>query len=207
MKFQQETLLQQKWQISMNNHAIYFCIIIPLLQNSGKHLGSCILQCTLTDTLTDASVDILIVTRSTLDRHATNMSIDCRLRVGRCFGRTSTDVGRGIDRDHIGSLSVNYRRDIGQPSAECRSCSIRQLILSVIIDTIDRYLILSTDYRPMYWQIYLPILEHLSTGCGSVECRPMYQPIYRPISTNTLGEGKVSVKHRCSIGEVSVKYR
>ena len=61
----------------------------------------------------------------------------------------------------------------------------------------------------MYWQIhvYLPILEHLSIGCVSVECRPMYQPIYRPISTNTLGEGKVSVKHRCGIGEVSVKYR
>ena len=43
--------------------------------------------------------------RPTRDRH--------RPRVDRCFYRASTDVGRGIDRDHIGSLSVNYRRDIG----------------------------------------------------------------------------------------------
>ena len=62
-------------------------------------------------------------------------------------------------------------------------------------------------YRPMHRQIYRSILEHLSTGRVSVECRPMYQPIYRPISTNTLGKGEVSVKHQCSIGEVSVKYR
>ena len=62
-------------------------------------------------------------------------------------------------------------------------------------------------YRPMYRQIHRPILEHLSTGRVSVECRPMYQPIYRPISSNTLGEGKVTVSHRCNIDEVSAKYR
>ena len=51
--------------------------------------------------------------------------IDCRPRVDRCFRGDSTDVGRGIDRDRIGSLSVNYRRNIGELSAECRSCIIR----------------------------------------------------------------------------------
>ena len=65
-------------------------------------LGPCIFKGT--------SID----TRSTLDRHATDMSTHCRPRVNRCFGRASTDVGRRIDRDHIGRLSVNYRRDIGQ---------------------------------------------------------------------------------------------
>ena len=99
--------------------------IFFIMHGSGRILGSCILKRTSIDTSTDASVDISIVTRSTLDRHATNMSIDCRLRVNRCFGRASTDVRRGIDRDHIGSISVNYRRDIGQLSVECRSCIIR----------------------------------------------------------------------------------
>ena len=63
--------------------------------------------------------------RTWLDRHPTDMSIDCRPRVDRCFRGDSTDVGRGIDRDRIGSLSVNYRRNIGELSAECRSCIIR----------------------------------------------------------------------------------
>ena len=52
-----------------------------------------------------------------LYRLSTDMSIHCRPRVDRCFGRASTDVGRRIDRDHIGRLSVNYRRDISQLSA------------------------------------------------------------------------------------------
>ena len=52
--------------------------------------------------------------------------------------------------------------------------------------------------------MYRPILEHLSTGRVSVECRPMYKPIYRLISTNT---PSVKVKCRWSIGAVSVKYR
>ena len=66
----------------------------------------------------------LINPRPTLDRHVTNMSINCRPRVDRCFGRASTDVSRGIDRDHIGSLSVNFPWDIGQLSAECQLCII-----------------------------------------------------------------------------------
>ena len=76
---------------------------------------------TTTDISTDASIDISVDTRPTLGRHAIDMSIDCRLRVDRRFGRDATDVVR----DHIGSLSVNYRRDISQLSAECRSCIIR----------------------------------------------------------------------------------
>ena len=181
-------------------------------------VGSCILQRTSTDTSTDASIDISIVTRSTLDRHATNMSIDCRPRVDLCFGRASTDVGRGIDRDHIGSLSVNYRRDIGLLSAECRSCIIRQSSESLPIQSAD----LSTDTIGDINRYYRPILDTIDRCIDQcigryidryqsiyrpVVCRPMYQPIYRAISTNTLGEGKVSVKHRCSIGGVSVKYR
>ena len=58
-------------------------------------------------------------------------------------------------------------------------------------------------YWPMHQQIHRPILEHLLTGRVSVKCRPMYQLIYQLISTNTFSEGKVSVKHRCSIGKPS----
>ena len=128
-----------------------------------KTCGSCILWRTSTDTLTDASVDISIVTRLTLDRHVTYMSIDCRPRVDRCFGSASTDFGRGIDCDHVGSIyrsttgriSVNYRQSVGRVSFDSRArvyqyyLPIYRLILSVILDTIhryiDRYLILSTD--------------------------------------------------------------
>lgn len=68
-----------------------------------------------------ATVDISIITRSKLDRHATDVSIDYRPRVDRCIGQAFTDVGRGIDRHRgIGSLSVNYRWHIGQLSEECR---------------------------------------------------------------------------------------
>ena len=112
----------------LGKYYIFPCVklkIFFIMHGSGRILGSCILKRTSIDTSTDASVDISIVTWSTLKRHATNMSIDCRLRVNRCFGRASTDVRRGIDRDHIGSISVNYRRDIGQLSVECRSCIIR----------------------------------------------------------------------------------
>ena len=74
--------------------------------------------------ITDVLVDISIVTPSTLDRHVTDTSIDSRPRVNQCFGRASTDVSPGIDCDHIGSLSVNYWRDISQLLAEFRSCII-----------------------------------------------------------------------------------
>ena len=54
--------------------------------------------------------------------------IDCRPRVDRCFRGDSTDVGRGIDRDRIGSLSVNYggisvnsRRNVGRVSFDSRA--------------------------------------------------------------------------------------
>ena len=62
--------------------------------------------------------------RSLLDRHDRH-AIDCRPRVDRSIGRASTDVGRGIDHDHTGSLSDNYRWYIGQLSTECRSCIMR----------------------------------------------------------------------------------
>ena len=89
--------------------------------------------------------------RMLLDRPSTDTRLTCRSTVDRCFGRASTDVGRGIDRKHIGSLSVNYRRNVGRVAFDSRvrvyqyNLPIYQPILSVIIDTIDRYLILSTD--------------------------------------------------------------
>ena len=63
--------------------------------------------------------------RSLLDRPSTDTQLTCLSTVDQCFGRASTDVGRAIDRDHVGNISVNYRQDIGQLSAECRSCIIQ----------------------------------------------------------------------------------
>ena len=68
------------------------------------------------------------------------MSIHCRPRVDRCFGQASTDVGRRIDHDHIGRLSVNYRRDIGQLSAKMSTNTM------VLIDiSADTWLIVPVD--------------------------------------------------------------
>ena len=146
-----------------------------------------------TDTSTDASVDISI---ATLNRHATNMSIDCRPRVDGCFGRDSTDVAEvstvtisGSYQSTTGGISVNYRRNVGRVSFDSRArvyqyyLPIYRPILSVILDTIHRcidqsigrYTCTSTDTWALFYR--------------PVECRPMYQPIYRLILTNTLGEG------------------
>ena len=78
--------------------------------------------------------------RSILDRLSTDMSIHCRPRVDRCFVRASTDVVRRIDRDHIGRLSVNYRRDIGQLSVNMSTDTMVPLDISA-------------DSRPIPWVI------------------------------------------------------
>ena len=126
-----------------------------------------------------------------VDRLSTNVSVELPLM----SAEVSTVTMSGTYRSTTGRISVNYRQSVGRVLFNSRARVYRyylliyRLILSVILDTIhryiDRYLILSTDVSIMHW----PILVHLSTGRVSVECRPMYQPIYRPISTNTLGEG------------------
>ena len=115
--------------------------------------------------------------RSILDRLSTDMSIHCWPRVDRCFVRASTDVVRRIDRDHIGRLSVNYRRDIGQLSANM-STDTMDHNNSKTPNKISIFLWYKS-YRPMYREIY----------------RPMSRPIYRPM---------YSVKYRYTIGEASV---
>ena len=162
--------------------------------NVRKVSGPGIFQGTSIDTSTDVSID----TRSTLDRHATNMSIHCRLRVDRCCGRASIDVGRRIDRDHIGRLSVNYRRDIGQLSANMSTDTMVPIDVSADImghnnsKTPNKISIFLSYkyYRPINREIYWPMSRPLY--------RPMSRPIYRPI---------YSVKYRYTIGEASVKYQ
>ena len=117
--------------------------------------------------------------RPTRDRRATDMSLDCRPRVERCFARASTDVGRGIDRDHIGhgsttdGISVNYRRNVGCVSFDSRARVYRYYlpiyppILSKNISTYIRY------YLPIHRLIYRPILDPIYRYH-----RPMYGPIY-----------------------------
>ena len=78
--------------------------------------------------------------RSILDRLSTDMRPTCRSTVDRCFVRASTDVGRRIDRDHIGRLAVNYRRDIGQRSANMSTDTMVPLDISA-------------DSRPIPWVI------------------------------------------------------
>ena len=102
-----------------------------LLGYLDRYIALCIGRC-----IDRYSID----SRPTCDRHATDMSIHCRPRVDRFFGPASTDVGRRIDRDHIGRLSVNYRRDIGQLSANMSTDTM------VPID-------ISADSRPIPWVI------------------------------------------------------
>ena len=129
------------------------------------------------------------------------MSIDYRPRVYRCFYRASTGVGRGIDRDHIGSLSVNYRRNVGRISFDSWArvyayyVPIYRTILSTNISTYTRYYLpiyrplLSTDsryYRAIYRPIYWLILDHIHRSIDryqilstdTIYYRPMYRPIY-----------------------------
>ena len=136
--------------------------------------------------------------RSILDRLSTDTLIHCRPRVDRCFGRASTGVGRRIDRDHIGRLSVNYRRDIGQLSANTSTDTMVPIDVSADImghnnsKTPNKISILLSYkyYRPMYREIYRPMSRPIY--------RTMSRPIYRPI---------YSVKYRHTIGEASLKYR
>ena len=104
----------------------------------------------------------LIDPRPTGNQHVDQLSIACQPRVNRCFGRASTDVGRGIDRDHIGStttggISVNYRWSVGRVSFDSRArvyryyLPIYRPILSTNISTYTRY----------YLLIYRPILDHI----------------------------------------------
>ena len=157
----------------------------------------------MTITSTDASIDISIVTRSTLDGHATDMSIDYRPRVYRCFYRASTGVGRGIDRDHIGSLSVNYRRNVGRISFDSWArvyayyVPIYRTILSTNISTYTRYYLpiyrplLSTDpryyrpmYRPIYWLILDPIHQYINR----------YQILSTDVSTNVSADASTDTR-------------
>ena len=115
--------------------------------------------------------------RSLLDRPSTDTRLTCRSTLDRCFGRGPTDVGRGIDRDHMGSISINYRRDIGQLTVECRSCIIRQSSGSLPILSAN----LSTDTigdSRYYPPIYRPILNTIDRCIGRYIDR--YQSIYRP---------------------------
>ena len=70
---------------------------------------------------TDASVDIAIVTRSTLDRHATDMSIDCRPRVHRSCTNTDycapRDENLSIHCQHFTVISpaLDRRSVVRQP--------------------------------------------------------------------------------------------
>ena len=96
----------------INHYSVDSMVCLVNIYPLDSDLGSFILLGTSTNTLTDASVDISITTWSTLNRHTTNMSIDCRLRVNQCFGRTSPDVGQGIHRDHLGQLPAGYQSTI-----------------------------------------------------------------------------------------------
>ena len=115
--------------------------------------------------------------RSLLDRHSTDTSVDCRPRVDRCFSGNSTDVGRGIDRDRIGSLSVNYRRNIDHLSAECQSCIIRQSSESLPIGTC----ILSNAPVSRHIGRHMGRLSTVTIGRVSVDISAEYRPTYRPI--------------------------
>ena len=140
--------------------------------------------------------------RSILDRLSTDMRPTCRSTVDReptdVFGPASTDVGRRIDRDHIGRLSVNYRRDIGQLSANMSTDTM------VPID-------ISADSRPIPWVITTAkrlIKSAYSYRINTIDrcpdryidlCLDQYIDRYTRWSIGTL-----SAKHRWSIGEVSV---
>ena len=74
-----------------------------------------------------------------------------------------------------------------------------------IPDTIDRYYIISTNVSAhTLVNTRAFFIDWLSVGRVSTS---VSTDIYRLISTNTLSEGKVSVKHRCCIGEVSVNHQ
>ena len=126
------------------------------------------------------------------------------IRDSRFFGPASTDVGRRIDRDHIGRLSVNYRRDIGQLSANMSTDTM------VPID-------ISADSRPIPWvittakrQIKSTYFYRINTIDRCMEryidrCPDRYIDLCldRYIDRYTRWSiGTISVKHRWSIGEV-----
>ena len=133
--------------------------------------------------------------QSILDRLSTDMSIHCRPRVDRCFGQASTNVSRRIDRDHIGRLSVNYRRDISQLSADT------MVLVDVSANSRHTDILgeVSVHYRSSIGEvsrptistdtalIYRPILNRASTTTPSIldryliVCWSTYWPIYRPI--------------------------
>ena len=93
------------------------------------------------------STDTRLTCRSTFDRESTDVSVELPLM----SAEVSTVTISGAYRSTTGRVSVNYRRNVGRVSFDSRArvyrynLPIYRPILSVIIDTIDRYLILSTD--------------------------------------------------------------
>ena len=93
------------------------------------------------------STDTRPTCRSTIDRESTDVFIELPLM----SAEVSTVTISGAYRSTTGGISVNYRRNVGRVSFDSRArvyrynLPIYRRILSVIIDTIDRYLILSTD--------------------------------------------------------------
>ena len=93
------------------------------------------------------STDTRLTCRSTVDRESTDVSVELPLM----SAEVSTVTILGTYRPTTGGISVNYRQNVGRVSFDSRvrvyryNLPIYRPILSVIIDTIDRYLILSTD--------------------------------------------------------------
>ena len=115
----------------------------------GRTDHDCILWATLTDTSTDASVDTSIVTRSTLDRQATTMSIDrestnVSVELPLMLAEVSTMTISGAYQSTTGRISVNYWQSVGRVSFDSRA-----RVYQPICRSINRY------YRP----IYQPILD------------------------------------------------
>ena len=103
----------------------------------------------------DVTDDMSVDTRSvdiTVDMPI-DMSVDTLSSIGRHVGSISTDsplsdahgVGRRIDRDAVGDISVNYRLYIGRlsvdtrPSIDMQSFEYRSIYFSTFNLCIDRY--------------------------------------------------------------------
>ena len=93
------------------------------------------------------STDTRLTCRSTVDRESTDVSVELPLM----SAEVSTVTISGAYLSTTGGISLNYRRNVGRVAFDSRArvyrynLPIYRPILSVIIDTIDRYLILSTD--------------------------------------------------------------
>ena len=93
------------------------------------------------------STDTRPIRRSTINRESNDVFIELPLM----SAEVSTVTILGAYLSTTGGISLNYRRNVGRVAFDSRArvyrynLPIYRPILSVIIDTIDRYLILSTD--------------------------------------------------------------